>query len=89
MLSVFVLGANPRHLHEWHVWEQVKAARLQVADPISGNDFATLNNIVGTQIESPAFLVTYANLVGRERLIAVGRLRFSVSADVSAPGSTP
>ena len=26
-------AANPRHLHEWHVWEQVKLPGRQAADP--------------------------------------------------------
>jgi 5-methyltetrahydropteroyltriglutamate--homocysteine methyltransferase len=60
-------AANPRHEHEWHVWEDIKLPAGKVLIP----------GVVGHAtdvIEHPALaaerLVTYARLVGREDVIA-------------------
>jgi 5-methyltetrahydropteroyltriglutamate--homocysteine methyltransferase len=67
-------AANPRHEHEWRVWESVKLPESKVLIP--GVISHTTN-----LIEHPALvaerLVKYANIVGRERIIAGSDCGFS------------
>jgi 5-methyltetrahydropteroyltriglutamate--homocysteine methyltransferase len=70
-------AANPRHAHEWHVWEQVKLPEGKVLIP---GMISHASNIV----EHPEFiadqLVNYARLVGREQVIAGSDCGFSSQA---------
>ena len=70
-------AANPRHLHEWHVWEQVKLPDDKLLIP---GMICHAYNIVEHPELIADFLVTYANLVGRERVIAGADCGFSSSA---------
>jgi len=70
-------AANPRHLHEWHVWENVKLPDDKVLIP---GMISHAYNIVEHPDLIADLLVTYANLVGRERLIAGADCGFSSSA---------
>jgi 5-methyltetrahydropteroyltriglutamate--homocysteine methyltransferase len=73
-------AANPRHQHEWHVWEQVKLppGKLLIPGMISH-----AYNIVEHPELIADLLVTYANLVGRENVIAGADCGFSSSATFS------
>jgi 5-methyltetrahydropteroyltriglutamate--homocysteine methyltransferase len=72
-----VEAANPRHEHEWQVWEQVKLPDSAVLIP---GVIAHTTNIV----EHPELvawrLTTYARLVGRENVIAGTDCGFSQGA---------
>jgi 5-methyltetrahydropteroyltriglutamate--homocysteine methyltransferase len=60
-------ASNPRHAHEWRVWEDVKLPEGKVLIPgVVGHatDFVEHPELVVER------LITYANLVGRERVIA-------------------
>ena len=70
-------GANPRHEHEYHVWENVKLPEGKVLIPgVIGH----VSNIV----EHPAWIaeriVRFARVVGRENVIAGSDCGFSSQA---------
>lgn len=60
-------GANPRHEHEWNVFEDVKLPDGKVIIP--GVLDSTTNYIEHPELVAQR-LIRYANLVGRERVIA-------------------
>lgn len=60
-------ASNPRHAHEWKLWRDVKLPEGKVLIPgvvDSTNNFVEHPELVADRI------VTYANLVGRENVIA-------------------
>ncbi len=69
--------ANPRHYHEWHLWETVKLAPGKILIP-------GLLGHATNYVEHPEmiadYLVNYANLVGRESVIAGADCGFSSRA---------
>ena len=60
-------GANPRHAHEWQIWKDVRLPEGKILIP-------GVIDTVTTFIEHPELvaqrIVQYANLVGRENVIA-------------------
>src|SRR5207253_4418590 len=70
-------AANPRHEHEWRVWQDVKVPEGKVLIP---GVITHASNIV----EHPAWIaeriVRYAKLVGRENVIAGSDCGFSSQA---------
>jgi len=72
-----VEAANPRHEHEWQVWEQVKLPDGKILIP---GVVAHTTNIV----EHPELIawriMTYARLVGRENVMAGTDCGFSQGA---------
>jgi 5-methyltetrahydropteroyltriglutamate--homocysteine methyltransferase len=70
-------AANPRHEHEWHVWEQVKPRDGTILIP---GVITHASNIV----EHPEYvaerIMRYAALVGRENVIASSDCGFSSQA---------
>jgi 5-methyltetrahydropteroyltriglutamate--homocysteine methyltransferase len=72
-------AANPRHQHEWRVWEEVDLPEDKVLLP-------GLLNHATNYVEHPEliaeYLVRYAGLVGRERVIASADCGFSSQAYV-------
>jgi 5-methyltetrahydropteroyltriglutamate--homocysteine methyltransferase len=66
-VGVSVEAANPRHAHEWKVWQDVKLPDGKILIPGVVDDKTNF-------VEHPELvadrLVQYANLVGRENLIA-------------------
>lgn len=64
---LLIEGANPRHAHEWAVWEEVPLPEDKVLAP-------GVIDSVSNFIEHPDLvaerLIRFANLVGRERVIA-------------------
>jgi 5-methyltetrahydropteroyltriglutamate--homocysteine methyltransferase len=62
-----VEAANPRHEHEWQVWEQVKLPEGKILIP---GVVAHTTNLVEHPELIARRLVTYARLVGRENVIA-------------------
>jgi 5-methyltetrahydropteroyltriglutamate--homocysteine methyltransferase len=70
-------AANPRHMHEWHVWESVSLPDEKVLIP---GMISHAYNIVEHPDLIADLLVNYAQLVGRERIIAGADCGFSSSA---------
>ena len=70
-------AANPRHQHEWHVWEDHTLPDDKILIP---GMISHAYNIVEHPELIADLLVTYANLVGRERVIAGADCGFSSSA---------
>ena len=73
-------AANPRHQHEWHVWEEVRLPDDKVLIP---GMISHAYNIVEHPELIADLLVSYARLVGAERLIAGADCGFSSSATFS------
>jgi 5-methyltetrahydropteroyltriglutamate--homocysteine methyltransferase len=65
--AIYVEAANPRHAHEWEVFEEVELPGDKVLIP--GVVDVTTNRIEHPRLVSQR-LVRYAQLVGRERVIA-------------------
>ena len=67
-------ACNPRHAHDWHVWEAKKLPEGKVLIPGFVSHSTTL-------VEHPEWIadniVTYANLVGRENVLAGADCGFS------------
>jgi 5-methyltetrahydropteroyltriglutamate--homocysteine methyltransferase len=70
-------AANPRHEHEYHVWEQVKLPEGKKLIP--GMISHTTNLVEHPQLIADRIL-RYANLVGRENVIAGADCGFSTNA---------
>ncbi len=60
-------AANPRHAHEWAVWEEIKAPEDKILVP--GVVTTTTNYVDHPELIAER-LVRFANIVGRERVIA-------------------
>jgi 5-methyltetrahydropteroyltriglutamate--homocysteine methyltransferase len=75
-------ASNPRHEHEWQVWEDVKLADDKVLIPGVVSHCITL-------IEHPELvaqrIVRFADVVGRERVIASNDCGFATSAAGDEP----
>ena len=75
--SVSFEGANPRHEHEWNVWEDVKLPDDKVIVP--GVIDSTTNFIEHPDLVAQR-IVRYAELVGRENVIASVDCGFGTNA---------
>lgn len=73
-------AANPRHQHEWHVWEDVKLPDGKLLIP---GLITHASNIVEHPELIADLLVTYANVVGKENVIAGADCGFSSQATFS------
>jgi 5-methyltetrahydropteroyltriglutamate--homocysteine methyltransferase len=73
-------GANARHQHEWHVFETVKPPEGAILIP---GMVTHASNIVEHPDLIADLLVTYANLVGRQNVIAGSDCGFSSQATYS------
>ena len=70
-------GANPRHAHEWKLWREVKLPEGKVIIP--GVLDTTTNFIEHPELVAER-LIRYAELVGRENVIASSDCGFGTSA---------
>ncbi len=70
-------GANPRHAHEWKIWQDVKLPEGKVLLP--GVLDTTTNFIEHPELIAER-IARYANLVGRENVIAGSDCGFGTSA---------
>jgi 5-methyltetrahydropteroyltriglutamate--homocysteine methyltransferase len=69
--------ANPRHMHEYHVWEDVELPEDKVLIPgLIGH----ANNYVEHEDLIAEYIIRYANIVGKERVIAGADCGFSSRA---------
>jgi 5-methyltetrahydropteroyltriglutamate--homocysteine methyltransferase len=73
-------AANPRHAHEWRLWESVKVPEGAVLIP---GMISHASNIVEHPELIAERLVQYARLVGREQVIAGSDCGFSSQATLS------
>jgi 5-methyltetrahydropteroyltriglutamate--homocysteine methyltransferase len=71
-------AANPRHEHEWRVWEHVKLPEGKVLIP---GVISHSTNVVEHPELVAERLVRYANLVGREHVIAGSDCGFASQAN--------
>jgi 5-methyltetrahydropteroyltriglutamate--homocysteine methyltransferase len=70
-------GANPRHEHEYHLWEEIRLADGKILVP---GVITHASNIVEHPELIAERLVRYAKLVGRENVIASADCGFSSQA---------
>ena len=76
-LGLSIEGANPRHGHEWKVWEGVRLPEGKVLIP--GVLDTTTNFIEHPELIAQRIL-NYANIVGRENVMAGSDCGFGTSA---------
>ena len=74
-----VEAANPRHAHEWQVWEEVTLPEGKMLIP--GVIDSTTNFVEHPEVVAQR-IVQYANLVGRENVIAGTDCGFGTSASL-------
>jgi 5-methyltetrahydropteroyltriglutamate--homocysteine methyltransferase len=74
-----VEAANPRHAHEWQVWEEVTLPEGKMLIP--GVIDSTTNFVEHPEVVAQR-IVQYANLVGRENVIAGTDCGFGTSAGI-------
>jgi 5-methyltetrahydropteroyltriglutamate--homocysteine methyltransferase len=65
--AYLIEAANPRHEHEWHVWEDVKLPAGKILAP---GFISHSTNVVEHPELIAERIIRFANLVGRENLIA-------------------
>jgi 5-methyltetrahydropteroyltriglutamate--homocysteine methyltransferase len=70
-------GANPRHAHEWKIWEEVKLPEGKVIIP--GVLDTTTNFIEHPELVAER-IVRYASIVGRENVMVGNDCGFGTSA---------
>ena len=76
--------ANPRHMHEWKIWETTKLPDGKILIPgLLGH----ANNYVEHPDLIAEYIVKYANLVGQGERHRRGRLRVLVAGVVRAGGA--
>lgn len=75
-----VEASNPRHAHEWRVWQDVKLPDGKVLIP--GVIDSTTNFVEHPEVVADR-IMTYANVVGRENVIAGTDCGFGTSAGSS------
>lgn len=75
--AISFVGANPRHEHEWKVWREVKLPDGKVIIP--GVIDSTTNFIEHPELVAER-IVRYANVVGRENVIAGSDCGFGTAA---------
>jgi 5-methyltetrahydropteroyltriglutamate--homocysteine methyltransferase len=66
-MALLIEGANPRHEHEWKVWEEIQLPTDKVLVP--GMIGANSNYVEHPEVVSQR-LLRYANIVGRNRILA-------------------
>ncbi|MGO9205197.1 MAG: hypothetical protein ACLQBX_03230 [Candidatus Limnocylindrales bacterium] len=79
--AISLEACNPRHAHEWRLFEQVKLPDDKVLIP--GVIDSTTNYIEHPELVAQR-LVNYARLVGQERAMAGSDCGFGTFAGVSA-----
>ena len=83
--TVLFEGANPRHAHEWEVWAQAgKAGRIPDTKILAPGVLDTVNNFIEHPRLVAQRLLTYANIVGRDRVMAATDCGFGTFAGFGA-----
>ena len=83
--TVLFEGANPRHAHEWEVWAEIaKNGQLPDDKILAPGVLDSVNNFIEHPRLIAQRLLTYANIVGRERVIAATDCGFGTFAGFGA-----
>ena len=83
--TVLFEGANPRHAHEWEVWAKAgKEGRIPDHKILAPGVLDTVNNFIEHPRLVAQRLLTYANIVGRERVMAATDCGFGTFAGFGA-----
>jgi len=78
-------GANPRHAHEWEVWAQAaKGNRIPDNKILAPGVLDSVNNFIEHPRLVAQRLLTYANIVGRDRVMAASDCGFGTFAGYGA-----
>ncbi len=83
--TVLFEGANPRHAHEWEVWAQAASDKRIPDDKIlAPGVLDSVNNFIEHPRLIAQRLLTYANIVGRDRVMAATDCGFGTFAGFGA-----
>ncbi len=83
--TILFEGANPRHAHEWEVWAAAaKAGRIPDHKILAPGVLDTVNNFIEHPRLVAQRLLTYANIVGRDRVMAATDCGFGTFAGFGA-----
>jgi len=83
--TVLFEGANPRHAHEWEVWAEAgKAGRIPDNKILAPGVLDTVNNFIEHPRLVAQRLLTYADIVGRDRVLAATDCGFGTFAGFGA-----
>ena len=83
--TVLFEGANPRHAHEWEVWAEAgRAGRIPDNKVLAPGVLDSVNNFIEHPRLVAQRLLTYANIVGRERVMAATDCGFGTFAGFGA-----
>ncbi len=83
--TVLFEGANPRHAHEWEVWAKAgREGRIPEHKILAPGVLDTVNNFIEHPRLVAQRLLTYANIVGRERVMAASDCGFGTFAGFGA-----
>jgi len=77
--AILFEASNPRHAHEWEVWQQAKIPENKILVP--GVVDSTSNYVEHPELVSQR-ICQYANIVGRERVLAGTDCGFATFAGV-------
>ena len=83
--TVLFEGANPRHAHEWEVWAEAgRNGRIPDDKILAPGVLDSVNNFIEHPRLVAQRLMTYANIVGRERVMAATDCGFGTFAGFGA-----
>ncbi len=83
--TVLFEGANPRHAHEWEVWAKAgQEGRIPDNKVLAPGVLDTVNNFIEHPRLVAQRLLTYANIVGRDRVMAATDCGFGTFAGFGA-----
>jgi 5-methyltetrahydropteroyltriglutamate--homocysteine methyltransferase len=83
--TVLFEGSNPRHAHEWEVWAEVgRAGRIPDDKILAPGVIDSVNNFIEHPRLVAQRLQTYADIVGRERVMAATDCGFGTFAGYGA-----
>jgi 5-methyltetrahydropteroyltriglutamate--homocysteine methyltransferase len=83
--TVLFEGANPRHAHEWEVWANAaKQGKIPDDKVLAPGVLDSVNNFIEHPRLVAQRLLTYANIVGRERVMAATDCGFGTFAGFGA-----
>lgn len=83
--TVLFEGANPRHAHEWEVWAKAgREGRIPDNKVLAPGVLDSVNNFIEHPRLVAQRLLTYANIVGRDRVMAATDCGFGTFAGFGA-----
>ena len=83
--TVLFEGANPRHAHEWEVWAKAgKEGKIADHKVLAPGVLDSVNNFIEHPRLVAQRLLTYANIVGRDRVMAATDCGFGTFAGFGA-----